>query len=402
MKLLKHSLFTASILLGLASASHAQTHLRITGAQAFRGAAHAAILHILDPGTFTYAYQGTDISQANVAIFTGSVSGNPVIIKTDLIGSEGGIQVVSHQDAIGFLADNVPQSAGGTANATTTLADSSIPDVALTDSFQSSSFFFGTFKGKFYPTLNDQLIGIFAEVFVASKSAPNGLTNITTQQAQNLFTAGKVQLSVFTGNPADTAPVISTGRDTDAGVRLTALAELGLGSTSNVKQYQPSTSGNAIITTSGGAISKALVWPASTVQGIGVAAFNGGYSKGSQLAAALGNTSDTQTVYAANGTTVVGNGGFYISYLATPDAETIAVPAGAVELTYNGVPYSVQNVQQGRYTLWAYGHLDYQPSLSGVAKTVADALATQLINVDAPILLGSMAVGRSTDGAKVQ
>jgi hypothetical protein len=78
-----------------------------------------------------------------------------------------------------------------------------------------------------------------------------------------------------------------------------------------------------------------------------------------------------------------------------------AVNAGAVELTYNGVAYSVDAVKEGRYTFWGYQHLMYQPTLDAAKKTVADALAAKITTVTAPIKLMDMKCSRTTDGAAV-
>jgi hypothetical protein len=78
-------------------------------------------------------------------------------------------------------------------------------------------------------------------------------------------------------------------------------------------------------------------------------------------------------------------------------------------MTYNGVAYSPTAVEEGQYSFWGYEHLDYRTTYSGNGKTVADLIAAKILNVDAAvipsgsvapgILLGSMRVQRTTDGA---
>ena len=69
---------------------------------------------------------------------------------------------------------------------------------------------------------------------------------------------------------------------------------------------------------------------------------------------------------------------------------------------YSSTPYSVSAVQEGRYTLWGYEHLYYRDTITTTLKTVADKLALQLFNTDAPAPhYNSMLVSRKTDGAVV-
>ncbi len=421
MKSLKISLAAGALAIAMASGAHAQTVIRITGSTAFRSATVTAISNVMDAG-FTMGYVGGSFTGAVACNFSGTVSGTPVLIKTCWTGSEGGIQTVSFGASpltVPFLQDGATTSAAGAGGTggTSGLADPTvaanphsdeIPDVAMSDTYQSSSAFFGLFKGKTYPSLTESPnspVGVIPFIFVSSKSAPTSgpgtVTNITTQLAQNLFSSGKVQLSLFTGVSTDTSSVLATGRDPDSGTRLTLLAEVGLGSTASVKHYQPSDSSGVAITTAGGSIAKAAVWPASTVNTIGIAAFNGGYNSGGKLANAMTNTSTTQSILNAGGQTV-GTGGWYITLLGQSDAGT-ATGGGAHALSYNGVAFTVTDIQEGHYTAWGYEHMYYRSGAVGTTvQTVADIIANRILQNDSPVLISSMHVGRSTDGAKVQ
>ena len=73
-----------------------------------------------------------------------------------------------------------------------------LPDIGMADQFQSSSAFFGLYRGITYPTLLESPnspVGIVPFKFMANKGAPGGLTNINTQQARALFGAGTLPLS---------------------------------------------------------------------------------------------------------------------------------------------------------------------------------------------------------------
>jgi hypothetical protein len=221
------------------------------------------------------------------------------------------------------------------------------------------------------------------------------LTNLTTQQARALFGAGALPLAFFTGNSADeTKTVVATGRDPDSGTRLTAMAETGLGPQASVKHWEPLDSGGNLVTTVGTAIHHFMPWPASTINGIPVAVFNGGYNSGGSLARMMTNT-------CPSGFTVV-------SYAGVGDADP-NIPLGAVELSYNNVllgnvagNYNNATVlTEGKYTFWGYEHLYYRSGTPAAVSNVADAVGLQLKNSDAQVFLSSMKVERATDGSVV-
>ena len=274
----------------------------------------------------------------------------------------------------------------------------------MSDSFQSSSAYFGLYRGNTYPTLTESPnspVGVVPFKFVVAKTSasgpPAGLTNVTSQLARALFGSGTMALSLFTSNNADeNFTVYATGRDPDSGTRLICMAEPGIGAQATVKHYQPQDSSGNVITTAGGTIDHFAPWPASIVNGTPVSVFNGGYPSGGQQSFAMGNNTPA-------GTTLV-------SYMGTNDANTGAIPNGAVELSYNGVflggnaatDYNtVALLTEGKYTLWGYEHLYYRSGTAGVLKTVADTLANQIKTTDAVVLLSNMKVSRTSDGGKV-
>jgi hypothetical protein len=366
------SLFLVGVAtVSLSSAAHAQTELRLTGSTAFRSATHTAITKIFASG-YRAAHTGSSLSSANQSIFKGTVNGEEVVIKASWSGSVGGVQTVSQNIDVNFLPESVlPVS--GTATGVATGTETGKPDVAMTDNFQAATPFPS-------PVLVDKPVGVVPFKWVASKGAPAGLSNINPQLAQAVFGAGSAALSLFTGLAADeVTKVFATGRDPDSGTRLTTFAEAGVGVNAEVVQYQP--------TVSSGAVTAHVPWPETVVNGITFRQGNGGYSSGGSLVTTMGAT--TAAI-----------GGFYVSYMGLSDA-TAAIAAGAKELTYSGVLYSLDNVKNGLYTFWCYEHLMYKSTLTGVKKTVADTLATQIETVDAPIKLSDMRVIRLSDGGLV-
>jgi hypothetical protein len=399
------------------------TKVYITGSTAYRGAVHTAIQNIFDsPPTFAFSNNSTTVGGANQAIFTGNISTNPYQISTSWSGSEAGIQTVADATQnVNFIADGTVGSLSpGTSVPAGTEAHH--PDVAMSDTFQSTSQFNGTFNGVTYASLTESPgtsaghgspVGIVPFKWCASNGAT--ISNITSQLCRMLYANGKVPLALFTGASADeTKPVIPLGRNPDSGTRLTAFAESGIGALSTVKQFQPQDSASALVKTTSATITKFVVWPAETINGVAVGAFNSGYGSGGDLSKAMrAVTSDpvsvtigatTKTYTAANLTR--------IAYLGTGDADSnLLAGAGAgVELSYNGVTLgnvagdynTVTALTEGKYTFWGFEHLLYNAStIAAAAQTAADKLATQLHDTNAVVLLSNMKVTRATDGATV-
>jgi hypothetical protein len=406
MKLLK-PITGVFLALALISAVQADT-TRITGSTAFRSSSHTAIQNIFDAGTLTFAYldnsSGTGtISNSSAAIFKGNVDGVPTTIKTHWTGSEGGVQTVAGSPVytVTYFADGtvcLPPPGNKLPNGTA-LTDASIPDVAMSDVFQASSKFKGTYRHVVYQTLNStvttpglpsgQIVGVVQFKFVASNSAPASLSNITSQNARDLFSTGKMALSLFTGAVADEGfTIYATGRDFDSGTRLTALAEIGLGAQATVKQYQPK-KGGVLATTCCGTLDGPpfTIWPAGSVNGIPYGVGNGGYNTGGDLTGGIANSTNGSTAF--------------ITYLGLSDAAT-AVGNGAHELHFNGITYSQDAVQEGQYTFWGYEHLYYRDTTPAGIKAIADKLALQIFNTDAPAPhYNDMKVSRTIDGGVV-
>jgi len=417
MKLVKFMTYAAAGLV-LVNSSRADTTLHITGSTAFRSATHNAIKHIFSGGSLQYAWvqnlagNATESNSAE-AFYQGTVTGvaGTTTIKTHWSGSEAGVQSVAGGFKVKFLPAGTTVSSGGTELAFGTPdTDQVDPDVAMSDTFQASSRFKAggsTGSGDFatYRALNGHtatlptgnIVGIVPFKFVASDDAPASVSNMTSQIARALFSTGKVPLSMFTGSAADQGVhAFAIGRDIDSGTRLTTLAETGLGALAVLKQYEPRKGGSRAGTNGTGATGDGIAvdmfttnfWPVETINGVTEVVGNGGYGSGGTVALVLANHT--------------ANNQFMISYVGVSDAAT-ATSNGAHELTYNGTSFDPNAIAQGDYTFWGYEHLYYSTlGVTGTKKTLADKVAVQLFNTDAPTPhYNDMAVSRKTDGAVV-
>jgi hypothetical protein len=393
--------FLMASLLALSTASLAPaqtTTLHLTGSTAFRTAAQQAILDMLQPG-YQVGFTGSSYLGAGAAIIEGTTKSNingapiSVVIQTYWSGSLAGIQTVSSGLGIANSFLSVSNSlTGGTSTpiASPVFDASDVPDACMADGFQYDSQ---------YPTpmLNAQSVGVVDFVFVRNKPAPTTISNMTPLLAQALWPAGQLQLSMFSGNSNDvTTNVYATGRNPDSGTRKTAFLETGIQQfVANldpqlVYQWAPSNSGGLVTAKNPGAITSQGYFPQAVVDGITFGAGDGGYSSGGDLATAMGQSSPY----------------IYVAYLGLSDAAT-AIGLGAVELNYNGVPFSHTAVQNGQYTYWAYEQLDYLTSyistelnVQPLADLLAQTIATENLTGVGESLT-SMNVSRPQEGQPV-
>ena len=368
--------------LAIASTASAQTNLiHITGSQADKKTLGVAIGNILNPG-YVYGYAGSSLSSANQFEFRGTtISGSyPVDITVDLIGGVGGVQALTENLTLTAWLNATNLTTSGTANLTGPTV-SALADVTITEQFQSSTGFNS-------PVLVDQVIGVVPDEWVRNAGSPSTISNVTSLLAQTLLGTGQIPLSQITGLNSDESTFLTVvGRDENASLRLVTFAETGFGIFTPPFQYELTISGTP---GSNGTVTGAVPWPTNTVNGTTYPVGHSGYSTGSALAAAL-NTPGSLS----------GTGGWVIGYLALTDAETVTLGA---PLTYNGVAYSPEAVEEGQYTFWSYTHWEYRSSYSGTPQTVANLIATRIHSYDAVqsgLLLSSMNVGRTIDGGEV-
>ena len=428
MKNIKNTLLAGAVAFGLASSASATTYLRLLGGNSDADAVHNSILNVLTNTTVysgnsltSYAYETAALKGSKNAIFSGNISGvGAVIIKTRFAGGEQGIQATVQGYTAKFLNDtNLPVSGSTSGLTSANETDISAPDATTSQTFQATSRFAAgatvnqTNGAVTYSALTpwdgtNGITGATPFVFVATSDAP--FTNLTTRQAQDLWSGGKVKLSAFTGNVADTNKfVYATGRDIDSGTRLTCMLAIGFSANGQVKQYQPSTSANAQITsaaTANGATNNKLnAFPAGTINNVAVAIFNNGYNSGGNLVKALA-ASATNYGGTAGVAAIVGYAGANDS-----DPQTTNSVNPLKELAFEGVYLGSANgnyntnaaLINGLYNVWGYEHLYFSAAvaLDANASAIGNAIATQLFNTDAVVRVSSMTVSRAGDGGAI-
>ncbi|MCB1206090.1 MAG: hypothetical protein KDN18_17650 [Verrucomicrobiae bacterium] len=386
---LKISLLAGLAALGFASSASAQTVINITGATAFRAAAHTSIINMLGgPGVCQYGYVGSSISSANHAIFVGNIGGNPYVIRTSQSGSTAGIRDVVQGNSLTYLRDNLTspdistsgvQIAANIADATTAMkTETDIPRFSFSDVDQAIS-------NNPTPALPGTPVGVVPFIFVANVGAPAALTNMTDQLHEAQWSTGQLPLSMYTGNPADTKLVLNTGRSNGSGTRATILSETQYGPFRAVVQWGgPNTAANI-----------------TGAEGTGTIAWlqllnDGGYSSNSYVRQNLSRTSANVTV----GTDNTGAGGVagqdivMVSYLTLSDAVAISdvngpgTGVGAKALTYNGAAYSEDNVKNGRYSLWGYQQFYGPIGITQAEQDFFDGFTAEIPNALNPLTTG--------------
>lgn len=436
MKLIKLFSFAALAVATVSSASAQTNVIRIVGSNGDRQATQHAISQLLAPG---WRFQGVNgsssnsynstVSGANFGAWNGTYNGTNVVIKVSFIGAAGAIAGVASNPRIDTRF--VRTDGTGTGSVQSPLTGSNElakADFGLSTVFQSTSPFNGTYQGVRYERLTADIVGVSPLGFYASPGFPGN--NITTQLAQQLYSGGSLTADLFTGNANDAnSTVWAIGRNTDAGQRFAAYAEIGLGTRRNVKVWFPSITGqttsNSI--TFGGTATNHVLWPVNQQPGdIPVVVGSGGYSSGANLAPVLTTTLSADAYRGAYSDVDPDTGdvinaylypnatnGYYIGYLTPGDASTrvlgsdgtIPPASRGKALSYNGVELTTENVQSGRYTAWLYNRIIKPSDLNGFKLAFANALVNQIRNTSATqgggILDSTMNVQRSTDGGFV-
>jgi hypothetical protein len=384
----------ASALAGTASA---QTKIYITGATAFRSAAHQAIQDTL-AGETVAAFVGTSASSSDAVLYTGgNIGGIPVTIKTSFAGSTGGIQVVAANSPtipVKFLPDGVVGASQPDPRNSVIPAqfESAVADMTFSDCYQANSVFRGNFQTNNYSILTDKIVGVVSFRWVASDSFPTD--NITPNQIQKLLSFGSQPLALFTGLNADQDKfVYVTGRNPDSGTRVIALSESGYGAFTTVVHNKPNTFSTAPVASKNGVCNSIIQYPIETINGVSTDFVgNSGESSGSSMRNFLTHA------YVIPGETAT----YMVGAMSASDFNSISGD-GAVPLKWNGVAFSEQAVQEGSYTFWSYQHLMYKP-LAGVKSTFATNLETNIknvTNVTPNVRLSTMQVERTGDGTIV-
>jgi hypothetical protein len=370
----------AIIAAGMASSANAQTVINITGATAFRQAAHQAIMDCFDSGTLTYGFNNGNIGNAGSAMFKGTFNGEAVVVRTSWSGSVAGVRAIVNQanSVTYWAATNAVynQLTSGGASSVTPASTEAITTgnkIAFSDNAWQNTPYSGD-------TLSGGAVGITAFVPVSNNSTHivNGSTSISSLQLRRLMSAGKAPLQFITGNSSHAAKrVYWTGRQDTSGTRVIYLTETGTAASAAVQQYRiEPLSSNATTP-----VTAVQVWPtsdstnASTIWGADTAG-NGGYASGSALSPVLQRTSTSIIEKDAAGTnTATGIDGVLISVLSIADANDVQIGGGKA-LAYNGVYIEPETVAQGlsaadkskiingAYTLWSYQRLYYRSDIT--------------------------------------
>lgn len=382
-----------------------------------------------------------DVSSGNTSLtyipdstvsFTGSLAiGSSTNLGASGFDTDSGAPNVAMSDCqfLDAAADIVSQGSTGSADATV------IKSSTLTEGGTGADATTGVATVNFVWTLGAYTGAAptnWAQVGSTNVTASGALAyNITQQNAAYLIATGSLPLSSVTGNSSDSVDFLfNIGRNEDSGSRVLYQAEsLAAGTTGSTAighsttQWMAKQSGVAYPTGPGGtdattsnpeypAIARVSAgitnlqkwpqkqdstvssgvqvnWTVSTIPTLAWASTgHSGYNGGGDIAAILGSpvfesdqASPTVVSGAPSGFTQGTSNVYLISCLGASDAAT-AVGNGAKELSYNGVPYSVANIESGQYTLWNIEHLYYLTSgtgttapVSGTAKTAADELA---------------------------
>ena len=399
----------------------ADVTLNITGSTAFRAITHQSILNTLSGITMCWEGSGANLGSSSRVSIKGTLGSDNVTVNCQWNGSvEGMIAVAAGVPTSGWIdPNNNTYLALGTAGTATEFGrryassgtsdrankTSLTPSVANSDVYQAST--------NVVASLTDVLAGVIPFKFVVNKNASAAITNITDQQHEALWTAGLQPLSLFTGDVDDTDYVCAVGRDSGSGTRVTRLAETRYGVTVPVKQWRA--------TTGSGAVSALRIWPSLAQEAnnptvtLGNGAFNegdGGYASGGTIASIFTNTSASVDLFDGdNGEIATDLPVHLISHLGLADAATAIGTSGnsAREISYNGSSYSVENVQEGRYTAWGYLHvLNSTGALSTGQAAVRDAIIAGFAGALTPfglpqsgLTIGGMHVSRTSDGGAV-
>lgn len=443
MKTLK-TLAIAAVAAATTHLATAATNIYIVGSNGDRSATQQALSNIFGSGTGAFGnwtFQGdkgsasksgatvtglANVTNSNYGAFNGYYSGTNVVVRVSFIGAAGAVgslavpQQVRYVVSTGTGSGAVKSPYDATAVLNTDYTNN-FSDFGFSTNFQETT----PFSGGSYDTLTAETVGVSPMVFVASPGFP--ATNITSALAQFLYTAGALPVSLFSGTSTDQNKIVfAIGRNTDAGQRYETYGEVGLGTASTVKVWQPTITGQLTDANNikyGGTATSQKLWPIETISGINSGARgNGGYDTGGNLAPILTVANVASNVYTGKDTGAANpnfvpypsaTAGYYIGYLTVGDYNTRINQAGfstSVQLQFNGVSYSDEAVRQGKYTFWVYNRI-LKPSagLTGIVNAFHDTLRDQILNVDATANGGlrvndpahPFAVERYTDGGLV-
>lgn len=343
-------LLLAALAGSLATPAFAQSvDLVVTGSTAFRSIVYDRIQSLYDTG-YSRTRSTDDAAGANYTTYSGTmtaaVDGTTTInIYCSFSGSASGMLAVQNGTAV-----KCPP-VGDTTPADRT---SKAPNVAFSD----------VFPGSANPAIPSSAFDVNTNVgvipFVFITKSDNGITGITRDQALMLMVDGGIMPQTFLGG-SSSAPAWMVGRDSGSGTRI--CTEKCIGFVGQPFLFQRNAANTA--------------WESSS-----------GYTSGGNLRGSVSTNSGA------------------IGYVGLSDFNAVSNTCRA--LTYNGVPYTSDNVRGGKYGIWGYEHL-VAKGLSGNQVTVLNALIAALTDrtyqTTNPTYTGAaesiqdMQVYRNADGA---
>ena len=389
---LKSALIFGALALTVGQASAATRVFNLTGATAFRAASNNTIIQMLGgTGVTQYGFTGDQgINGANRAIFVGTMAafpGDTIVVRTSWSGSTQGILDVADGLSIQFLDDNYGTGTGQNEVTTTGYNYSNAPTANPTNKaavFENAvpRYAFSDVDKLLSTRPNAPLaggpVGVVPFMFVAGEGAPAGMTNMTDQIHQVLWSTGQVNASLFTGSPSPTT-VLATGRNNGSGTRASILAETQYGAFSSVVQFNAAVQGT-----------RTDAYPTAKLTAITTFG-NNGHSSNSGVRDVLTRPRQDLTYEGTPFDAV------FCSYLTISDAVAatgynqltgaISGGEGAIPMTYNGVRYSEANVKSGAYTLWGYQQL-----YIGTAPTTAETTFDTQLRATVPANMGSAGI----------
>jgi hypothetical protein len=358
---INRSILLAVLGLGVAGAAQAGT-VYLSGSTAVRGNIFTTLN---TPGAvFTAAptvtlYQGGG-SKANYMVFSGTLVGGSgtTILQCHWSGSDGGVDNVALAGTTNpnRLTDFVTSGIDGTdhgASLPPTTANHEV-DLAMTDNIFTYAHAYGDPGSEGLTSApadlaNGTQVGIVTFKWLRNNGLWTG-GNVTSSMIRQSL-GGFAVRAVFDGNSTHTGDyVYVSGRTKDSGTRCNALGDSGYGVFKPVTQITMDSSGN--MTGSGDV----------------------GFTSGGTLAGTMG--ADT-TTKADTFNTVTGYS--VIAYLGFNDANTaLGLGTPAHELTYNGVAWSVANIEEGTYTFWGNEYI-YTSNIAGTeAQSVYNLMAAAI------------------------
>ena len=266
-------------------------------------------------------------------------------------------------------------------------------DLEFSDVFQNSTSQASAITGVTLIDVGPHGVGVQPFVFVLNDDAKALITGIDAQTYRALGINGILPLAQFNGGTNFGTLIYLTGRNTWSGTRTTCQAETGYGVFNTIQHYAHGSqnpgvnNGHPAIFRTGNAAANSFP-------------LNDGWERGGDVRADLQFNDGTP----------------FVGFLSAGDARSLkSTPtlSSANYGTYNGVPYTRENVVAGRYTAWGYEHLYRRlnsPANQQASKSLAAAIDADLTanwtydDWPSGIPLGALdanTISRDTDGGTV-